>query len=87
VRSVAVPYPQRIAGRDAAWAFDRAGRRFTLRYRPQGRAETVVALPRAAFPEGARVRAGGARARRQGGMVRMRARDGARMVRLTVTAR
>ena len=87
VRTVAAPYPQRIAGRDATWAFDRADRRFTLRYRPRGAAETVVALPRAAFPDGARVRASGARARREGGTLRLRAREGARTVRLTVTGR
>ncbi|MBW3534682.1 MAG: hypothetical protein KY453_05605, partial [Gemmatimonadetes bacterium] len=87
VRSVAVPYPQRIAGRDATWAFERTDRRFTLRYRPRGGAETVVALPRAAFPDGPRIRVSGARARRDGGMVHLRARDGVPTVRLTVTDR
>jgi hypothetical protein len=87
VRTVAVPYPQRIAGREATWAFDRPDRRFTLRYRPRGGAETVVALPRAAFPDGARVSASGARTRREGGTLRVRARDGVRMVRVTVTGR
>ena len=87
VRTVAVPYPQRIAGREATWAFDRPDRRFTLRYRPRGGAETVVALPRAAFPDGARVSASGARTRREGGTGRVRARDGVRMVRVTVTGR
>jgi hypothetical protein len=77
VRTVAVPYPQRIAGREATWAFDRPDRRFTLRYRPRGGAETVVALPRAAFPDVARVSASGARTRRDGGMVLLRARGGA----------
>jgi endoglycosylceramidase len=87
VRTVAVPYPQRIAGREATWAFDRPDRRFTLRYRPRGGAETVVALPRAAFPDVARVSASGARTRREGGTLRVRARDGIRMVRVTVTGR
>ncbi|HEV2820660.1 MAG TPA: cellulase family glycosylhydrolase [Solirubrobacteraceae bacterium] len=87
VRSIAVPYPQRIAGRDAQWAFDRADGHFTLRYRPRGSAETVVALPRGAFPVGLRLRVSGALARRDGGVVHLRARDGARTVRLTVTNR
>jgi hypothetical protein len=57
VRTVAAPYPKRIAGRDATWAFDRADRHFTLRYRgprsPTGRGSARAARGRDAAPAGA----------------------------------
>jgi len=61
VGALARAYPQRIAGRDAHWSYRAADGRFTLRWRAARGADTVVALPRVAYPRGFAVRAHGVR--------------------------
>jgi endoglycosylceramidase len=56
VRALARPFPERIAGHDARWAYDSADGRFTLRWTAARGADTVIVLPTIAYPDGFRVR-------------------------------
>ncbi|MGZ6674130.1 MAG: hypothetical protein ACXVFM_17460, partial [Solirubrobacteraceae bacterium] len=60
-RELARPYPMRIAGRHAQWRYGTGDGRFTLRWTAVRGADTVVALPRLAYPRGFDVHAVGAR--------------------------
>ena len=60
-RELARAYPMRIAGRGARWGYRAADGRFSLRWRAAGGADTVVALPRLAYPRGFAVAVRGVR--------------------------
>jgi endoglycosylceramidase len=60
-RALARAYPQRIAGRHARWTYDAAAGRFTMRWTAARAADTVVVLPRLAYPRGFAVHARGVR--------------------------
>jgi endoglycosylceramidase len=60
-RALARPYPMRIAGRRARWRYGAADGRFTLGWTAVRGADTVVAVPRLAYPHGFTVRAQGVR--------------------------
>ena len=60
-RALARPYPMRIAGRRARWRYGAADGRFTLGWTAARGADTVVAVPRLAYPHGFTVRAHGVR--------------------------
>jgi endoglycosylceramidase len=60
-RALARAYPMRIAGRAARWSYSAANGRFSLRWTAAHGADTVVALPRLAYPRGFGVRASGVR--------------------------
>jgi hypothetical protein len=60
-RALARAYPTRIAGRAAHWSYRATDGRFRLRWTAAGRADTVVALPRLAYPHGFTVRVHGVR--------------------------
>jgi hypothetical protein len=51
----------RIAGRDARWRYGAGDGRFSLSWTAVGGADTVVAVPRLAYPRGFAVRAHGVR--------------------------
>jgi endoglycosylceramidase len=51
-RELARPYPVRLAGRSVRWHYSAADGRFTLRWTAVPGAETVVAVPRLAYPRG-----------------------------------
>jgi endoglycosylceramidase len=53
---LARPYPMRVAGRDARWRYSASDGRLTLRWTAARGADTVVALPRLAYPGGFAVR-------------------------------
>jgi endoglycosylceramidase len=61
VHELARAYPMRIAGSGARWSYRAADGRFSLRWTAARRADTVVALPRLAYPHGFTVRAHGVR--------------------------
>jgi endoglycosylceramidase len=61
VRELARAYPTRIAGTGAHWSYRATDGRFSLRWTAAGRADTVVALPRLAYPHGFALRAHGVR--------------------------
>ncbi len=61
VRELARAYPARIAGRGARWSYRASDGRFSLRWTAARLADTVVALPRLAYPRGFTVRAHGVR--------------------------
>ena len=61
VRELARAYPARLAGRGARWSYRTADGRFTLRWTAARGGDTVVAVPRAAYPRGFDVRADGVR--------------------------
>ena len=60
-RELARPYPMRLAGRHGHWRYRPGDGRFTLRWTAVRGADTVVALPRLAYPHGSAVRAHGVR--------------------------
>jgi hypothetical protein len=60
-RALARPSPMRIAGRRARWRYGAADGRFSLRWTAVGGADTVVAVPRLAYPRGFAVRTQGVR--------------------------
>ena len=87
LRVLARVYPARIAGRGARWGFDAAHSTFELTYRPRGRAETLVSIPTTVhYPRGYRASVRGGRVVSQPGAspLRVRARRGAREVRVEV---
>jgi endoglycosylceramidase len=49
------PYPELVAGRPVAMAFDEATRVFTFEYLPEGGGETVLSAPRRVYPDGFKV--------------------------------
>src|SRR6185437_6804479 len=51
-RELARPYPVRLAGRSAWWRHSALDGRLRLRWRATAGADTVVALPRLAYPRG-----------------------------------
>ncbi len=61
LRVLARAYPTRIAGRGARWSYRTADGHFNLRWTAVRGADTVVALPRLAYPRGFDVRAHGVR--------------------------
>ena len=61
MRVLARAYPARIAGSGARWSYRATDGRFSLRWTAAPRADTVVALPRLAYPRGFTVRAHGVR--------------------------
>ena len=61
VRELARAYPMRVAGRGARWSYRVSDGRFTLRWTSARGADTVVAVPRVAYPRGFSVRAHGVR--------------------------
>jgi endoglycosylceramidase len=61
LRELARAYPQRISGVGARWSYAVASGRFTLRWTSTRGADTIVAVPRAAYPRGYSVRAHGVR--------------------------
>ena len=61
VRVLARAYPTRIAGRGARWSYRATDGHFSLRWTAVRGADTVVALPRLAYPRGFVVRAHGVR--------------------------
>lgn len=60
-RELARAYPMRIAGRHAQWRYRASDGRFSLSWIAARRADTVVAVPRLAYPHGFAVRAHGVR--------------------------
>jgi endoglycosylceramidase len=60
-RELARAYPMRIAGRGARWSYRAADGRLSLRWTAVRGADTVVAVPRLAYPRGFAVRAHGVR--------------------------
>ena len=60
-RELARPYPMRLAGRHGHWQYSPSDGRFTLRWTAVRGADTVVALPRLAYPRGSAVRVHGVR--------------------------
>jgi endoglycosylceramidase len=61
VRELARAYPQRIAGTSARWSYRAADGRFSLSWTAARGTDTVVAVPRVAYPRGFAVRAHGVR--------------------------
>jgi endoglycosylceramidase len=60
-RTLARPYPQRIAGHGARWSYRTSDGRFSLRWTASSGADTVIATPKLAYPRGVRVRVHGVR--------------------------
>ena len=92
------PYPQAVAGTPTRFSYERAGRRFSLRYSTRAPAghrlprgtETVVYVPRVHYRHGYRVAVSGATAKRRrprARYVRLLNKPGARSVRLRIAPR
>ena len=54
-------FPERISGSAAHWSYDDRTRQLRLRYVASRRADTVLVLPRALYPDGAGVEVLGGR--------------------------
>jgi endoglycosylceramidase len=91
------PYPQVVAGTPIGWEFDPEEHSFTLEYetgRASGKGRfrrglTTVFVPRLHYPDGYRARVKGAKvvSRRNAKYLQLRARRGAKAVRLALKAR
>jgi endoglycosylceramidase len=80
------PHPQRIAGSNPDWHYSPERRVFRLRYRPRGRAPTIIWTAPARYPDGRKITVRGADVSRgaKRGVVLVEREPGAKRVGITI---
>jgi hypothetical protein len=85
--AVVRPYPELVAGRPIAIAFDEATRVFSFDYQPTGKGETVLSAPSRVYPNGFEVACDGCQHEERAGRLVLTSPPKGDPTRVTLTPR